>query len=146
MELSDSLIQARLEAFTNALDAGTGGGKLRFYSGPQQMPKGAAISTQTLLAEFVFSNPSKASYSGNTLTLTDPVNAQALAAGIIVWARFVDGDDTFVADCSVSEPSDATSSPPTNGVPHGTGDVIIDNTQVYAGGEIDMLTIAFSEA
>lgn len=146
MEFADSIIQQRLEVFSTALDQGASPSELRIYSGSKPALKGGAIDTQVLLVRLVFPRPAKASLVGNTLTLNDPPVSMVLMTGIATWARFVNGDGDFLADAVVSQPADATEDPPTNGIPHGTGDVWLDKTQLYQGGEVTVTLGTFSEA
>lgn len=110
----------RMTQVVNAIDAGASTGKLRLYTTPRPAT-GAAITTQTLLAELAFADPCGTVTNG-VLTfsaLTDDSNADA--SGIAVWARVVDSDGNFVMDMSVT----ATG---------GGGDIELNSTAIVAGG------------
>lgn len=100
--LATSVRNARLDAIRDALDAGSGAAKLRIYTASRPAT-GAAITSQTLLAELELANPSAPNASGGVLTLTtsfsDPT---ANATGTAAWARLVDSDENFVADLTVT--------------------------------------------
>jgi hypothetical protein len=101
MAFSESLRNARATAIRDAIDAGTGPGRIRFYTGPKPAA-GAAISTQVLLGTAVFARPC-GTIAGGILTfaaLTD--DPEADATGICAWARIEAGDGTFVADVDVT--------------------------------------------
>lgn len=97
----EALRNARLDEITAAMDAGSGAAKLRIYTGPRPAT-GAAITTETLLAELTFSDPSASGASGGVLTL-DPItqDSSADATGTAAWARILDSDNNFVMDLSV---------------------------------------------
>lgn len=99
--MATALRNARLDAITAAMDAGSGAAKLRFYTGPRPAT-GAAITTETLLAELTFGNPAAGSASNGVLTfnaITDDSSADA--TGTAAWARVLDSDNNFVMDLSV---------------------------------------------
>ncbi len=96
--INDTIRQARAEALIAAIDAGSGPGKLRFYSGSRPAKGGTPT---TLLAELVFASPCGTASSGvitySALTGED----SAPAGGTATWARFVDSDNTFVQDADI---------------------------------------------
>ena len=145
IEFSDEILQSRLEVFSNALDGGVSYSELRCYSGTKPASKGGAITDQVMLVKFVMPKPSKQTLIGNTLTLVNPPLATVVHTGIVKWARWFNGNGVFLADCLVSQPASETSDPPLNGVPHGTGDVWFDKTQLYEGGEVAITLGEFSE-
>lgn len=96
-----TLRNSRLNAIRDAIDAGAGAGKLRIYSGTRPAT-GAAITSQTLLAELTFSDPCAPAASGGVLTFSAiTADTAADATGTATWARIVDSTGTFVADCNV---------------------------------------------
>lgn len=102
VRISDSLIDVHLNAVAAAIDAASGPGKLRLYTG--SMPaKGAAITTQTLIAECLFATNCAASIFAGTLTFNPLAAGLIVATGTIVWARILDGDDGFVMDMDVGD-------------------------------------------
>lgn len=88
-----------LNAVRDAIDAGAGTGRLYIYTEPQPDP-GAEITTQTLLAQLLFNEPS-GTVSGDTLTLAINEDETADATGIAVWARITDSDGNWLADMDV---------------------------------------------
>lgn len=103
ISMSTSLRNARLQVIVDAIDAGSGPGMIRFY-GDTRPATGVAITTETLIAENVLSDP-MGTVANAVLTFAE-VNADvdADAAETITWARIVDSDDNFVidADCGLS--------------------------------------------
>jgi hypothetical protein len=132
---SQAVLTDRLEALTRALDAGTSAAKINIYSGPRPAP-GASITSQTLLASVAFQKPSSGGVVNNVLTLKYVAGAVlAVGTGVAVWARFVSGANTYVADMDVSPAVNEDGSP-------GTGEVQLDNTQIYAGGSVTIVGVA----
>lgn len=128
--LSLAARQARLLALRGLLD----GGAVRAYTNvPPATPETA--STETLLGTVALPNPAGAIGASGaiaTLTLTTPLVTSVDATGVIGWVRFVDSTGTGVLDL------------PAGGVGSGMP-VVLSNTQVYAGGEVHLLTCVISE-
>lgn len=127
LHLATPIRNARLQAIADAIDAGTAGGLLHFYTGPQPAA-GAAITTETLLGTVGFGDPCAASITGGILTFAaftpDPV---ADADGVCAWARATDSAGNFVADFDVSGPA-------------GDGAIKLSSVTVYAGGTLSVTT------
>ena len=72
--------------------------------------------------------------SGNVavLTLTVPQVSPAIATGLVGWVRFVDAAGNGIADCPVVEVGTA-------------GPVVISDLQVYAGGEMQLISCVIAE-
>lgn len=119
-----SLRTARAQKIIDAIDAGTGAGKIKFYTGTRPAT-GAAITSQTLLGTVPLNDPCGAAANGAIAWDVDPVPEDASAdnTGTAAWARLLDSDDNFVADCSVT----ATG---------GGGDITLNSTAIVAGGPI----------
>ncbi len=128
--LSLAVRNARAQVIADALDGGTGPAKWLFYTGPQPAA-GAAITTQTLLATVLLTDPC-GTVSNGTLTLSSAGDVLAVASGVIAWARLTDSADTIVMDADVSALG-------------GGGAITIDNTQVYTGGTVRILSAALTE-
>lgn len=122
---------ARAQVIANALDGGTGKAKWLFYTGPKPAA-GATITSETLLATVRLTDPCGTAADG-ALTLTSDGDVLAVADGIIAWARFTDSADTYVMDADVTNTA-------------GTGAIKIDNTQVYTGGTVRIVSATFTEA
>ena len=97
ISFSNAVKSDRLQAFTRALDAGGGGGRIRLYGGIQ--PVAGAAHSQTLLCELVLPKPSAASVTNGILTIASPFSAMALVSGTVTWCRLSDSAGNFVADC-----------------------------------------------
>lgn len=92
---------------------------------------GASITDQTLIATTLFADPC-GSISSQTLTFTTPADVLAVSAGVVTWCRITDSDDTFCLDMDVSDNL-------------GNGAVKIDNTEVFIGGTIKILSAAIAD-
>jgi hypothetical protein len=92
---------ARATAAANAIDAGSGAGLLRIYTGSQPA-NAAASATGTLLLEFTLQDPAF-TVSGDvcTLDVTPTITDDALADGTAGWGRFLASDDTRRIDGAV---------------------------------------------
>jgi hypothetical protein len=123
--------QASLTGIRNALDAG--GGRALCYSGlppanPADTPDGALLGTVLLAST---SGAVGASGALATLTLTVPRTALAAASGEIGFIRLADGSSAGFLDAPVGvEGSDAPA--------------IVNVTQVFAGGEIQLLSFVIA--
>ena len=95
-----TLQNSRLDLIKTAVDAGTGAGKLRIYDGSQPA-KGAAITTEVLLSEHLFTDPSFGAAAAGVLTAAAIADDTALATSTGTWLRVVDSDNTFVYDGTV---------------------------------------------
>ncbi len=130
-DLSLTVRTARAQVIANALDGGSGKAKWRFYTGPKPVA-GAAITTETLLATVLLTDPC-GSVTDGALTLTSDGDVLAVADVVIAWSRFTDSADTYVMDADVTNTA-------------GSGAIKIDNTQVYTGGTIRVVSATFTEA
>jgi hypothetical protein len=123
--------KGRLLGLRDTWDLG-GEASMLFYTGvPPATPDTATPAT--LLGEIEFASPSGlVGESGNlaTLTLTVPRVTLASASGLIGWVRIVDAAGDGYLDLLAAE-SDAP--------------VIINAAQVFAGGEIQLLSCVLSE-
>ncbi len=128
--LSLAVRNARAQVIADAIDGGSGPGEWRFYTAPQPAA-GGALTTQTLLATVLLTDPC-GTVSDGVLTLSSAGDVLAVAKGIIAWARLTDSAGTFVVDADVSALG-------------GGGAITIDNTQVYTGGTVRILSAALTE-
>lgn len=129
--INETIRTTRSQAIANALDGGASAGKIEFYDGVQPTT-GAAITSQTLLATLLLSDPSAVVATG-VLTLNsvnDDVAADA--DGTITWARATDSDDlhVFDVDCGVAA--------------SGAG-IIFNTTTVRLGGVVQILSGTITE-
>ena len=94
-----SVRNSRLQDIADAINAGTGAGRIRIYNGSRPATGGAAT---TLLAELTLSDPCQASITGGVLTFdTITADSSADAGGTATWFRIVDSDGNFVVDGDV---------------------------------------------
>jgi hypothetical protein len=104
LSLAGSIRANMLNQIRDAIDAGSGAGLFRVYSGTRPSTGGAVT---TLLAELTFSDPCAPNASGTTggsATLTfNSITADSSAdnTGTATWGRMVDSSGTFVADFNV---------------------------------------------
>lgn len=116
----------------NDIDLAATPGKILLYPEPRPATGAAASGA---LAVLILSDPC-GTVDELGLHLTAPLPAQATEAGLIRWARIVDGDDNFVLDGDVRLPSDADV---------GIADFIIDVAQVYPGSFINLMAATLAE-
>ena len=124
--------KARMLGLRNAID--DGGGSALFYSGaPPGLPDGAAGAT--LLGSVAFSSPSGVIGQSDTLatlTLTTPKTGSAVASGLIGWVRLVNGAGDGIMDLPAG--LDGSGAP-----------VIVNALQIYAGGEITLVSCVIAQ-
>lgn len=124
--------KGELLGLRDALDAG--GAALRFYPNtPPALPDTA--TAEVLIGTIALAVPSGAvGQSGAlaTLTLTTPRAAPAAVTGVIGWARLVNGAGDGFMDLPV-------------GLAGSNLPVIVNATQVYAGGELQLISCVISK-
>jgi len=104
-------------------DAGTNA-KLRIYDGTKPAA-GAAITTETLLAEMTFGGALGTASAGDLdFNVTGLSDASADATGTATWARVVTSGDAWVMDMDVST------------VAANTGALQMDDTSIQLGGAV----------
>ena len=112
----------------NAISSAAGNGaKLNLYGGTRPAT-GAAISSQTLLAELVCGSPLAPNAVNGTITL-NPVTSDTSAnnTGTATWARLTSSSGTFVADFSV-------------GLTGSGADIEVNNTSISSGQQVDLVS------
>lgn len=95
---------AAANAVADLVDAGSGSGLLRIYTGTQ--PASADLApTGTLLATFTMNDPAFGTVGSGTATLivTPAISTTGVAAGNATWFRLLDSAGTTVLDGSVTE-------------------------------------------
>lgn len=93
---STTVRNARGDAITTAAGASA---LLQFYSATRPAT-GAAITSQTKLAQLTCNATFAPASSGGVLTLNAITSAAALATGTVTWCRLTSSGGTFVADFS----------------------------------------------
>lgn len=132
--LSVTIRNARVQQIANAVDAGAGAGVLRFYTAPRPAT-GAAISTQTLLAEVTLNDPAFAAAAAGQIVLDNspqPEDPSINATGTAAWARLVDSVGTFIGDATVG----ATGS---------GADIELDSVDLALGGTLRITSGTFTD-
>jgi hypothetical protein len=128
---ANALRNAMVDAIRDRIDAGAGAGFVRIYDGTQPANAETAITTQVLLAEIPFADPSFAaasagSASANGLPIED---SSANATGTATWARIVDSNGATVYDCDVG----------TSGA-----SINLNTTSIVAGGPVRITSATHS--
>lgn len=101
IRLADATRNATLDAIAARIDAGSGAGTLKVYTGTIPTNANTAIGSQVLLGTLTFSDPCAPAASGGVLTF-DAItqDSSADATGTIGWARIADSDGTTILDVS----------------------------------------------
>lgn len=124
--------QAELLGLRDGMDAG--GAALLFYpNAPPAAPDN--VTAELLLGTIALATPSGAigdSGALATLTLTVPRVALAAATGVIGWARLVNGAGNGYMDLLV-------------GLAGSGAPVIVNATQVYANGELQLVSCVIAK-
>jgi len=133
--ITTTMRNARLSLLSTAIDAGSGPGTLKIYTGSK--PAGpASAATGTLLASITLNDPSCASPSNGSMALVvSPAiaDSSADATGTAGWARFADSDDNGVHDVSVT----ATG---------GGGELTFPSVSFVSGTNIGITSYTFTES
>lgn len=112
-----------LTPLKDAIDAGSGSGTIKLYTGTQPTTAADAVTTQTLLGTLTFSDPCGTVATG-ALTMGDITqDSSADADGTARWARIADSDGDTVMDVDVS-------------VTGAGGALQMNTTSIVAGGPI----------
>ncbi len=128
--MSATLRAARLTQILAALDAASTPARILFYATVQ--PAAGAAAGGTAIAAVTLAQPA-GSVTGTVLQITVPENpGQFVADGTIVWARFVDGNDTWIADADVTESG-------------GDGTVTVTPRAGYTGGYVKLTSGSIAE-
>jgi hypothetical protein len=102
ISISSGLATAMADAVTTAVDAGSGAGTLKVYTGskPSTVATGA---TGTLLATFTLADPAAAAAAAGVATwdFSPAIDATVAADGTAGWFRVADSDANAVFDGTV---------------------------------------------
>jgi hypothetical protein len=102
LSYTTALRSNQLDEITALVDAGSGAGKVRIYSGTPPANVGTALSGNTLLAELILTDPSAGAASGGVLTfsaIADDTSADA--SGDASFFRILDSDNNPVVQGTV---------------------------------------------
>lgn len=91
-----------LDTVKTAIDAGSGAGTIKIYTGTQPTSPADAITTQTLLGTLTFSDPCGTSASGTLTMSAITQDSSADATGTATWARIADSTGATVCDVDVT--------------------------------------------
>lgn len=98
--ISTAARNAACNGVVDLLDAGTGAGTIKIYTGTQPTdPQTAA--TGTLLATFTLANPAFGNAATGAATLNTVASVTAAATGTAGWFRAADGSGNAVHDGAV---------------------------------------------
>lgn len=125
--IANGVAKAALDAVTALLDAGPAAGYIEIRTGSQPASVGVA-ATGTLLATLSLSDPAfgAATTASPSVATADAITSDtnADASGTAGWFRAYDSAGTAVIDGSIT----------TTAV--GTGDMLLDDTNIVAGGTV----------
>lgn len=138
LAFSPTVIQNRLKALTNALDAGGSAGKVLLFDGTRPSQAGGAVTTQRLLASQPLAYPSAGGITGLTLTIQWGAPVLGSASGLATWARFTDSNGNFVADMDAG--------PKGSGVEIELDADIEPKNQIYEGGVVSPIALVLIES
>ena len=124
-----TLRTSRVTAVRDAIDAGSGPGKIRIYNGTRPATGGTAT---TLLAELTCSDPCGTVTSGVLTFSTITADSSADNFGTATWFRIVDSAGTFVMDGTIT----ATG---------GGGDGTMNSTTITAGNPVNGLSVVITD-
>ena len=124
LSVSFDLKNARLSAVVAFLDTGAALARVRLYPGPR--PLVSAAPGSGFLAELPLLKPSGSVLDG-VLTLAPGEPVLNANSGVAAWARVVNGNGETAFDCDVTDTA-------------GTGEIKIQSTVLYEGGETRMVS------
>lgn len=130
IRLATAARNAAATAIGGLVDAGTGAGTLKIYSGAQPAT-GDTAESGTLLATVAFADPAFGSASSGTINATDPAAVTGAAAGTAGWFRVEDSAGNNVYDGSVT----ATG---------GGGDLTLATTTISVGVTVDITALSIT--
>ena len=119
----DSVKNSVLTPLKDAIDAGSGAGTIKIYTGTQPTLASDAVTTQTLLGTLTFSDPCGTVATGALTMSAITQDSSADATGTATWARIADSAGNTVMDVNVS-------------VTGGGGALQLNTTSIVSGGPI----------
>ena len=100
--LSTAAANAVLNALNDLVNAGSGPGTIKLYTGTKPAGPATAITTQTLLGTLTLADPAGTVASGAWTFGAITSDSAADAGGTATWARISDSDGVGVIDIDVS--------------------------------------------
>lgn len=132
VRLPTGTVNAKADAAVDRLDAGSGAGMIRIYTGSQPASANDAVSG-TLLCTFTLADPAFGSAVAGVATLAStPRTATAVAAGTAGWFRAVDSTGSGVFDGSVT----ATG---------GGGQIELNTTTLSVGVDVELTSGTYTQ-
>lgn len=131
IHLSTAVANAMLVPLKDAVDAGTGAGTIKIYTGTMPTLTTDAVTTQTLLGTLTCSDPCGTVASKKLTLASITQDSAADADGVAAWARMADSSGVVVVDFDVT----------TTG---GGGVLQLNTTNIKAGGPIAITSFEFS--
>ncbi len=130
MRLATTTRNSLAQRFQVLVDAGSGNGTIKIYTGTQPASADDGIGGATLLGTLTFSKPSAPAASGGVLTFNAITQDDAAdATGTATWARIADSAGNTVFDCDVGT-SGAT--------------INLNTTSIVAGGPISITSFTIT--
>lgn len=100
--LTNAAASAAADAVVDLIDAGSGAGTIKIYTGTIPTDANTAIGAQTLLATLTFSDPAFGAASNGVATASAITSdSSADATGTAAWARIADSNGTTIMDVTV---------------------------------------------
>lgn len=100
--LTNAAASAAADAVVDLIDAGSGAGTIKIYSGTIPTDANTAIGAQVLLATLPFSDPAFGAASNGVATASAITSdSSADATGTAAWARIADSNGTTIMDVTV---------------------------------------------
>ena len=130
LRLATSARNAAVKGITDLIDAGSGPGTIKIYSGAQPATPNTAASG-TLLATVGLGDPSFGAPSNGVVAGADPAAVNAVATGAAGWCRVADSDGNAVLD------GDVTAS-------GGGGFMQLSSTALTSGAPVDITSLSLT--
>lgn len=130
LRIDTAIRNAMLEVINTALNAGSGAGTCKIYTGTQPANANTALSGNILLGTLTLADPAmSAAGSGSISFASITQDSSADASGTATWARFADSAGNTVFDCDVGT-SGAT--------------LNLNTTTIVAGGPIQITSASLT--
>jgi hypothetical protein len=124
IDQSEEFNESALEGRRAYLDTGSGKARIRIYPDPRPSPGGTPAGV--MLGEIELDKPCGIVSAGQ-LVLVSSVTPIAINSGEATWARWVNGNNDWAMDTSVTDVA-------------GDGEVKLDDTTIYAGGSLTLVS------
>ncbi len=132
MKITDNLRNDQLASVLSRIDAGSGPGTIKIYTGTIPADADDALGAQTLLATLTFTDPAAPAPALGVLTFSAITEDSAAdATGVAAWARIEDSDSNSVFDCDVT-------------VSGGGGAVEINTVNIVLGGAVRITSMVLT--